>query len=168
MKIMARLFTVAISESSYNYAKKQIWALNQICSRLNYLKKVSHSVSDDTYSGYSEMIELLVQVLDASTINNYGPRYYEITETLNALLTKYESPLSEKQVEHARKSYINKSDEFEMELAKIEESIDPNGDLDHEPVFRFFHRDRKIGKERRAYLLQELREKEANNKKEER
>ena len=164
---MARLFTVAISEANYNNTEAQIWALNHICSRMEFLTKVSHSVSDDTYTGYSGMIELLVQVLDASTINSYGPRYYEIRETLNALLTKYESPLSEEQIEHARKSYTNKSDDFDMELAKIEESIDPDGDLEDQPIFHFLHRDGGRGKDWRAYRLKKLREKEANNKKEE-
>ena len=165
---MARLFTVAISEANYNNTEQQIWALNHICSRMEFLTTVSHSVSDDTYTGYSGMIELLVQVLDASTINRYGPRYQEIRETLNALLAKYESPLSEEEVAHVRKSYVNKSDDFDIELAKIEESIDPDGDLEDQPVFHFFHRDGARGKKRRAYRLKELREKEANNKKEER
>ena len=60
---MARLFTVAISEANSNPMKEQIWMLNNISSRISSLGEVSHSVRNDTYSGYSEMIELLVQVL---------------------------------------------------------------------------------------------------------
>ena len=77
---MARLFTVVISEANSNPTKEQIWMLNNISSRISSLGEVSHSVRNDTYSGYSEMIELLVQVLDASTdtVKGYLPRYQEV------------------------------------------------------------------------------------------
>ena len=166
---MARLFTVAISESNSERTEHQIWLLNNICSRINSLATVSHSVRDDTYSGHSQMIELLVQVLDASSINSYsGPRYREIEEALNALLLKYESQFPEEQVERARKSYRNKYDEFERELEELEEVINPDGDLSDEPVFRFFHKTgkRKMILERAE--LRKLREQMEHNKKEER
>ena len=166
---MARLFTVAISEANSERTEHQIWLLNNICSRINSLATVSHSVRDDTYSGHSQMIELLVQVLDASTINSYsGPRYREIKEALNALLVKYESQLPEEQVECARKSYSNKYDEFERELEEIEEAINPDGDLDDEPAFLFFHKEGKRQRVLRRAQLRKLREQKEHNKKEER
>jgi hypothetical protein len=143
LNIIARLFTVAISEANYNNTDQQIWLLNNISSRINSLTTVSHSVSNDTYSGYSGMIELLVQVLDASAFKGYPSQYREVRQALTALLTKYESDMPQEVIEEARKSYGNKYSEFETELEKIEEELNTDGHLEDRSAFYFFHREGK-------------------------
>jgi len=141
---MARLFIVAISEANYNKTEDQIWLLNNVCSRIKSLANVSHSVSNDSYAGYTDLIELLVQVIEASTgLNGYGPQYQEIQEALKSLLVGYESQYSESHIKEARQEYANKQSDFQEELDQIEEKLDCDGELENKQVFRFFHRDAK-------------------------
>ena len=114
---MARLFTVAISEANYNNTEDQIWLLNNVCSRIKSLATVFHSVSNDSYAGYTELIELLVQVIEASTgLNGYGPQYSEIEKALKSLLVGYESQYSESHIKEARQEYANKQYDFKEGL----------------------------------------------------
>lgn len=158
---MARLFTVVISEANSNPTKEQIWMLNNISSRISSLGEVSHSVRNDTYSGYSEMIELLVQVLDASTdtVKGYLPRYQEVRQALTTLLAKYESHQPQEKVEEAHKSYENKYDDFAMELEEIEQKVNPDGDLDDRRAFHFFHEYGKRESIQRRKRLRQIRDK---------
>ena len=86
---------------------------------------------------------MLVQVLDASAFKGYPPQYREVRQALTALLTKYESDMPQEVIEEARKSYGNKYSEFETELEKIEEELNPDGDLEDRSAFYFFHREGK-------------------------
>ena len=141
---MARLFTVAISEANYNKTEDQIWLLSKVCSRIKALATVSHSVTDDSYAEYTELIELLVQVIDASRgTKGYGPRYQEIDEALKSLLVEYESQYSENQIKNARQKYANKRSDLIEELDQIEDKINSDGELENEQAFRIFHRDAK-------------------------
>ena len=158
---MARLFIAAISEAKSNPTEEQIWMLNNISSRISSLGKVSHSVRNDTYSEYSEMIELLVQVLDASTdtVKGYPPQYQEVRQALTTLLAKYESHHSQEEVEKARESYANKYVEFAMELEEIEQKLNPDGDLDDRRAFHFFHEGGKREFIKRRARLRQIRNK---------
>jgi coenzyme F420-reducing hydrogenase gamma subunit len=139
---MARLFTVAISEANYNKTEEQIWLLNNVCSRIKSLATVSHSVSNDSYAGYTDLIELLVQVIEASTgLNGYPPQYQEIEKALKSLLVGYESQYSESQIKEARQEYANKQSDFQEELDQIEEKLDCDGGLECNEAWQFFHRD---------------------------
>ena len=159
---MARLFTVAISEANSNPTKEQIWMLNNISSRISSLCEVSPSVRNDIYSGYSEMIELLVQVLDldasTDTVKGYLPRYQEVRQALTTLLAKYESHQPQEEVEEANKSYENKYDDFAMELEEIEQKVNPDGDLDDRRAFHFFYEYGKRESIQRRKRLRQIRD----------
>ena len=165
---MARLFTVAISEARSNQTEKQIWLLNNISQRIISLGEVSHSVSNDTYGQTTDLIELLVQVIAASTGNptTRGVDYQGIKKSLYKLLEEYESNFSDEQVKHARKEYADQQDDFQKELENIEESLNSDAHLDDEPVYRFFEGDSKREAILRRKELREFTEAKNANKKE--
>ena len=164
---MARLFTVAISEANGNQTEKQIWLLNNISQRIISLGEVSHSVSNDTYGMTKDLIQLLVQVIAASTGSPdcYGVDYYGIRDCLEKLLVEYESNFSEKQVKHARQQYADSQDDFQKELEDIEESLNSDSHLDDEPVYRFFEGDSKRESILRRKKVREIMEAKKANKK---
>ena len=152
---MARLFTVAISEANYNNTKEQIWLLNNICSRIISLATVSHSVSDDSYRGYTDLIALLVQVIEASSgLNGYGPQYQKIEQALKSLLVEYDSQYSESHIKYWRQEYVNKQSDFQEELDQIEDKINSGCELETRESYLFFQRaaqDRSDKKSRFLY-----------------
>ncbi len=151
---MARLFTVAISEANYNNTKEQIWLLNNVCSRIKALATVSHSVSNDSYAGYTDLIELLVQVIEASTgLKGYPPQYQEIEEALKSLLVGYESQYSESHIKEARQEYANKQSDFQEELDQIEDKINSDCELETREAYRFFHRAAKDRSDKKSRFL---------------
>ena len=136
---MARLFTVAISEAIYNNPEDQIWLLNNVYSRIKSLAFVSHSVCNDSYTGYTELIDLLVQVIQASTgLHGYGPQYKEIQEALKSLLIVYASQYSETYIKEARQDYANKQSDFQEELDQIQDKINSDGELELREAYLFF------------------------------
>lgn len=165
---MARLFTVAISEANNNATDHQIWLLNRISQRIVSLGTVSHSVSNNSYQETADLIELLVQVIAASTGNKrtYGVDYVGIRDSLKKLLAEYESNFSEAQVKSAQKKYAERQDHFEIELANIEESINSEDALDDWPAFHFFEKNNKRELIFRRKRMRELIESRNVNKKE--
>lgn len=165
---MARLFTVAISEANNNPTRKQIWLLNNISQRIISLGKVSHSVDNDTCGMTTDLIQLLVQVIAASTgsPNCYGVDYDGIKDCLEKLLIEYESNFPENKVKHARKQYADRQNNFEEELENLEDSINSEGALDDQPAYRFFTGDSKRESILRRERLREARESREANKSE--
>ena len=145
---MARLYVVALSEQHFDKIEARKWALHKICQRSEYLAEVYHSVRDNSYVQYTDLIHLLIQTIEASGSpkNSLGLNYKEIRETLKGLLAKYEKEWEgHTNLEEIRKEYANRQYKLEEEVEEIEKTRSKDDEDSYEPwgIKRFFHKSHK-------------------------